>query len=98
MILIFDVLVMISTLCPGWCSALLDITEVTQHHVYMCGLSLVGLHYCIMLLTYEHLYMFPSVVDYVPVLSVVAHKDGSVTRQTTYRRENCMFISYTMCT
>jgi len=45
----------------------------------------------------EHLYMFLSVVDYVSVLLVVAHKQGSVTRQTTYRREICMFIFYTMC-
>jgi len=40
--------------------------------MYIRGLSLVGLHYYIILLTYEHLYMFPSVVDYVPVLLVVA--------------------------
>jgi hypothetical protein len=65
-------------------------------YVYICGMSLVELHYYIILLTYEYLYMFPFVVEYVPVLLVVTHKEGSVTKQTTCRRENCMFISYTM--
>jgi len=60
--------------------------------MFIRGLSLVELHYYIILLTYEHLYMFPSVVDYLHVLLVVAHKERSVTRQTTNKRENCVFF------